>query len=146
VARLITAGTARTVFGPPAEELLVVGAHRAGQPLSGQLIALGARQVATVWTAPEYRLFRLATHPPKPGLVRVEAGGESIEGELWELPVAGLGAFLAALPEPMTLGRVRLDDGSEPTGFLCEAIATDGAQDITAHGSWLEYLAPASAG
>jgi allophanate hydrolase len=43
----------------------------------------------------------------------------------------------------MGLGRVRLEDGSEPTGFLCEALAIDGAEDITAHGSWLEYLAAA---
>ena len=68
-------------------------------------------------------------------------GGESIEGELWELPVAALGSFLAALPAPMALGRVRLADGSETTGFLCEPVALEGADDITAHGSWLEYLA-----
>jgi allophanate hydrolase len=41
----------------------------------------------------------------------------------------------------MALGRVRLDDGSEPIGFLCEAAALDGAPDITAYGSWPAYLA-----
>jgi len=141
VARLLTGGETQTLFGPPAERLLAVGAHRAGQPLNGELTARGARLAGTVRTAAEYRLYRLHTEPEKPGLVRVADGGESIEGELWELPVAALGSFLAALPAPMALGRVRLADGSETTGFLCEPVALEGADDITAHGSWLEYLA-----
>ena len=94
-----------------------------------------------VRTAPEYRLHRLATDPPKPGLVRVADGGATVEGELWRLPSAGLGDLLATLPAPMALGRVRLDDGTAPVGFLCEPSAIDGAPDITAHGGWRASLA-----
>ncbi len=93
-----------------------------------------------VWTAPAYRLFALPTTPPKPGLIRVESEGVAIEGELWELSRAALGAFLAALPAPMALGRAVLDDGREVVGFTCEPAALDGAPDISEHGSWLEYL------
>jgi allophanate hydrolase len=89
-------------------------------------------------------MYALPTEPPKPGLVRVAAGGASVEGELWELPAADLGPFLAALPAPMALGRVRLDDGREVPGFLCEATATAGAEDITPYGSWPAYLAAAT--
>ena len=74
--------------------------------------------------------------------MRVGQEGGAIAGELWRLPPAGLAGRLAALPAPMALGRVRLDDGSEPVGFLCEPATLDGAPDITAHGGWA-YLAAA---
>ncbi|MEU8001886.1 allophanate hydrolase [Catellatospora sp. NPDC049111] len=121
--------------------LLVIGAHLTGQPLNEQLTSAGGRCVARVRTAPEYRLYALPTQPPKPGLVRVGSGGGSIDGEIWLLPPAALGRLLAALPEPMTLGKVRLADGSLVTGFLCESAATEDAPDITEHGGWRSYLA-----
>jgi len=122
-------------------ELLVVGAHRRGQPLVGELAAAGARYVATVRTAPRYRLHALDTVPPKPGLVRAAGAGASIEGEVWALPPAGLGRFAAAITAPMTLGSVELDDGRRRLGFLCEPVAVQGAPDISDHGSWPAYLA-----
>ena len=127
-------------LGPDGVELLVVGAHRSGQPLNPELSSRGARLRGVVWTAPEYRLHALRTTPPKPGLVRVPDGGVPIEGELWELPRTGLGDFLAALPAPMALGRAKLDDGREVVGFTCEAAALRGAPDISEHGSWIAYL------
>ncbi|GAA2875875.1 amidase [Actinoplanes cyaneus] len=118
--------------------LLVVGAHLSGQPLNHQLTSAGARLRGAVRTAPEYRMYALPSG--KPGLVRVPSGGASILGEVWELPPATLGPFLAALPSPMALGKVRLDDGTSVTGFLCEQAGVDGAPDITGHGGWLAYL------
>jgi allophanate hydrolase len=144
VARQLVGGpTADVAAGTGGHRLLVVGAHRAGQPLNRELTARGARLVGATRTAPNYRLYRLDADPPKPGLVRVEEGGAPIEGELWELPVAGLGSLVAALPAPMALGRVRLEDGTESVGFLCEPLATEDADDITPHGSWPRYLAAA---
>jgi allophanate hydrolase len=130
---------------PPGVELLVVGAHRTGQPLNHELTSRGARPRGVVWTAPEYRLHALRTTPPKPGLVRVPDGGVAIEGELWTLSPAALGSFLAALPAPMTLGRAVLDDGREVVGFTCEAAALEGAPDISEYRSWIEYLRVAAA-
>jgi allophanate hydrolase len=128
-------------LGPPGLPLLVVGAHRRGQPLNGQLTALGARFVTTVSPAPRYRMYALDTEPPKPGLVRVDDDGEVLEGELWALSSAALGTFLAALPGPMTLGPVTLADGRAVVGFGCEPAAIVGAPDITHHRSWPAYLA-----
>jgi allophanate hydrolase len=130
----------RDGLGPAGVELLVVGAHRSGQPLNHELTSRGAQLQGVVWTAPEYRLHALATTPPKPGLVRVAEGGVPIEGELWELPRTALGDFLAALPAPMALGRATLQDGREVVGFTCETAALDGAPDISEHGSWPAYL------
>lgn len=124
----------------PALRLVVFGAHMSGGPLSCQLTGQGARQVGLVHTAPRYRMYALSTQPPMPGLIRVAARGRSIEGELWLLPPASLGAFLAELPEPMALGPIVLDDGTTVTGFLCQDHAVAGATDISAHGGWRAYL------
>jgi len=121
--------------------LLVVGAHLRGQPLAWQLTDRGARWVGPASTAPLYRLVRLDTSPPKPGLMRVGAvDGTAIGGELWLIGTAMLGDFLAALPAPMALGRVTLADGSEVVGFGCALDAWREGEDITQHGDWPTYL------
>jgi allophanate hydrolase len=139
--------TGETLGPPPSDRdhrLAVVGAHLSGQPLNHQLTDLGAVLCAATTTAPEYRLYALDTSPPKPGLLRASSGGgAAIEVEVWALDDAGLGAFVAAIPAPLGVGRVTLADGSEVTGFLCEPYAVEQAADITASGSWRAYLAGA---
>ncbi|GGK82139.1 allophanate hydrolase [Streptomyces flaveus] len=130
---------ARTLEAPPVR-LAVLGAHMSDQPLNGQLLALGAQLERTTKTASVYRLHALTTDPPKPGLVHVGADGAAIEAEVWQLPAEGLGRLTAALPRPMTLGRVTLADGSDVPGFLCEPGALDDARDITEYGGWRAYL------
>ncbi|WP_091414857.1 allophanate hydrolase-related protein [Friedmanniella luteola] len=125
----------------PSVELLVLGAHLSGQPLNHELLTLGGALVGTVRTAATYRLWALATVPPKPGLLRVASGGAAVVGELWALPAAAFGLFVAALPAPMTIGSVALADGRRRPGFLVEPAATADALDITAHGGWRQYLA-----
>ncbi|GAB3597862.1 allophanate hydrolase [Microbacterium tumbae] len=120
-------------------ELAVFGAHLRGEPLNAQLVDAGARFAAEISTRPDYRLFALDTVPPKPGLVEVAAGGAAIDGELWRLSPAALGAFLAALPAPMTLGRVTLAGGEEVVGFGCAPGALEGALDVTGFGGWRAY-------
>jgi hypothetical protein len=55
------------------------------------------------------------------------------------LPAHTVGSLLSGIPGPLGLGRIGLADGSEVTGFLCEAYATAGALDITAGGGWRSY-------
>ncbi|MEU5055105.1 MULTISPECIES: allophanate hydrolase [unclassified Streptomyces] len=131
------------LLADPPVRLAVIGAHLSGQPLNGQLLAVGGRLVRSTTTAQAYRLYALDTLPPKPGLVRVgtSGGGGTIEAEVWQLPAEGLGKFLAALPRPMALGSVELSDGSFVTGFLCEPQAVEGAHEITSYGGWRAYLA-----
>jgi allophanate hydrolase len=138
-------GAARPAALAPATEpvlpLAVVGAHLSGLPLNRQLTELGATLLAATRTAPVYRLFALpGTTPPKPGLLRVADGGVPIEAEVWALPQSGAGRLLSSIPAPLGLGRVELEDGSQVTGFLCEAAATAGAADISRHGGWRAYL------
>ncbi|WP_197373880.1 allophanate hydrolase [Mycolicibacterium baixiangningiae] len=127
--------------GLAATPILVVGAHLRDQPLAWQLDERGARWLGRAVTAPLYRLARLDTTPPKPGLVRVGAEtGTAIGGELWLLGTAMLGDFLAALPAPMMLGRVTLSDGTEVVGFGCALDAWQAGEDISSYGDWRRYL------
>ncbi|MCB0928253.1 MAG: allophanate hydrolase [Mycolicibacterium insubricum] len=118
-------------------DLAVFGLHLRGQPLEHQLAGRGARWAGPLRTAPRYRLFELDTEPAKPALIRDEHFGASIAGERWVLPTALLGAFLAALPAPMHLGAVELDDGTWITGFAADHDAAVAGRDITAAGGWL---------
>jgi allophanate hydrolase len=120
----------------------VVGAHLSGMPLNGQLTERGAVLESRTETAPHYRLHALpASGVPKPGLVRVAEGGAPIAVEIWDLPSAAVGSFLALIPAPLGLGTVELADGRRVHGFLCESHALEGTTDITAHGGWRAYIA-----
>jgi len=120
--------------------LAVCGAHMSGLPLNHQLVARGARLLRRCRTAARYRLYALSGGPPtRPGLVRRE-GGRAIEVEVWEVPSASLGAFVADIPPPLGIGTLELEDGEQVKGFLCEAYAAEGAEDITELASWRRYL------
>ncbi|MFD0821369.1 hypothetical protein ACFQ0D_24365, partial [Micromonospora zhanjiangensis] len=125
-------------------ELFVIGAHLVGQPLERELRSLGARWLGPARTAGAYALAALDTAPPRPGLTRVGGGGVRVDGEVWALSVGALGRFLAALPAPMNLGRVELDDGRWVIGFGCATEAAAAGTDISAHGGWRNWLAAGS--
>jgi allophanate hydrolase len=123
--------------------LAVVGAHLTGEPLNGQLVALGARLLETTRTAATYRLFELpGAVPAKPGLVGGGAAvGDGIEVELWALGTEAFGRLVAGVPWPLAIGTVRLADGRSVKGFVCEADAVAGAREISAYGGWRAYRA-----
>ncbi|MEV6066693.1 allophanate hydrolase [Nocardia sp. NPDC052001] len=122
-------------------DLAVFGAHLRDQPLHWQLEELGARFAGAIRTTDAYRLTAMATTPPKPGLVRTEPGaGAPIPGELYRLSEAALGRFLAALPAPMALTAIELEDGRGVIGFTATHDATATAADITEYGGWRAYL------
>jgi allophanate hydrolase len=148
VMRLVTGrDTAPAVAPGEAIPLLVVGAHLSGMPLNHQLTELAATFIGETHTAAVYRLYALNTDPPKPGLVRSRAGrGAAVAGELWALSPGALGRFLAALPQPMMLGKVELDSGRHVVGFLCEPAALGDAEDITASGGWRNHLSASTGG
>jgi allophanate hydrolase len=139
------AGPARAL--PGEIELAVVGAHLSGLPLNRELTERGARYLRTVGTGPDYRLYALPGGPPqRPGLLRVAAGtGGAIETEVWALPPAAFGAFVAGIPAPLGIGTLRLADGTAPKGFLVEAAGIVDAADITRFGGWRGYRASRAA-
>jgi allophanate hydrolase len=124
-------------------KVAVVGAHLSGMPLNTQLTERGATLVRSAETAADYRFFALpGTVPPKPGLLRVAPGtGTRIALEIWDMPLEHYGSFVALVPAPLAIGTLQLADGGAVQGFVCEAQATAGAQDISHLGGWRAYLA-----
>lgn len=123
-------------------ELAVVGAHMSGLPLNPELTSRGGMFVERTKTAPAYRFYALAGGPPfRPGLVRVETGGASIELEVWRLPRAAFGDFMAGVPSPLCIGTLELVSGRKVKGFLCEASGLQGAEEITRFGGWRPFMA-----
>ncbi|QII40277.1 allophanate hydrolase [Rouxiella badensis] len=118
----------------------VVGAHLTGMPLNFQLTSRNAVRVEQTRTASDYKLYALAnTQPPKPGLVKDE-GGSSIIVELWDIPLARFGEFVAEIPAPLGIGTLQLADGRSVKGFICEPWAIDSATDVTSFGGWRSYV------
>lgn len=126
----------------PTLQLAVVGAHLQGLPLHGQLVERRCRLLQRTYTAPRYRLYALAgTRPAKPGLIRQESGGAAIAVEVYEMPASAVGSFLQAIPYPLGLGNLELQDGRWVKGFICDPAGLEDAQDITCHGGWRKFLA-----
>ncbi|MCO6056537.1 allophanate hydrolase [Pseudomonas sp. MOB-449] len=140
--------TGRALPAPPAPaqapgcvRVAVVGAHLTGMPLNVQLTSRNAVLVEEARTASDYRLFALpGTVPPKPGLARSRDGAELII-ELWDIPQARFGEFVAEIPPPLGIGNLQLADGRWVKGFICEPYALEGARDITGFGGWRAFIA-----
>jgi allophanate hydrolase len=143
-------GRDRTAAVPPAPlpeipagwlPIAVVGAHLTGMPLNHELTGPGGVKLMDTTTAPGYRLYALpGTVPPKPGLIHDPAfTGPGIAVEVWALPAAAFGVFVARIPAPLGIGKLSLADGGSVSGFLCEAHALHGAEDITPFGGWRAF-------
>ncbi|KFX22141.1 allophanate hydrolase [Pectobacterium betavasculorum] len=121
--------------------LAVVGAHLTGMPLNHQLTNRDAVRIEETRTAENYRLYALAnTQPAKPGLAK-STDGAAIIVELWDIPLARFGEFVAEIPAPLGIGTLTLADGRQVKGFICESAALSDATDITAFGGWRHWLA-----
>jgi allophanate hydrolase len=121
--------------------LAVCGAHLSGMPLNGQLQERTAVLREATHTAPCYQLFALPGGPPKrPGLMRTH-DGVAIEVEVYDIPTAHVGSFLAGIPQPLGLGQLELASGEWVTGFICEPCGIEGAEDVSSFGGWRGYIA-----
>lgn len=119
----------------------VVGAHLREMPLNFQLTDRHAVYLESTNTQRCYALYALnSSLPAKPGLVRVAEDGQSICVELWDIPTARFGEFVAEIPAPLVIGNIELIDGRVVKGFLCESHALNDAIDISQFGGWRDYL------
>jgi allophanate hydrolase len=117
----------------------VCGAHLQGQPLNWQLAERGARLINSTKSSEHYRLFALSDGK-RPGMQRVDSDGKKIEIEVWELPTLHFGSFVAAIPQPLGIGKVELESGEWVSGFICEDYGLEDAKDITEFGAWRNWL------
>ncbi|MFJ7829588.1 allophanate hydrolase [Peribacillus sp. NPDC097284] len=131
-------GLATTIERGNTIPVAVCGLHMRGFALEHQMLECQATFAYQTTTASTYRLYQLATQPAKPGLVR-GADGVAIEVEVWDMPIAQLGAFMQRIPAPLGMGKVQLANGLEVLGFICEPDAIEQALDISYTGGW-RYL------
>ncbi len=123
-------------------DVLVCGAHLEGLPLNWQLTERGAVLLKRTQSAPSYRMYALAGGPPKrPGMIRDDKAGVAIDVEIWRIPRAEFGSFVADIPAPLGIGKVEVASGDWVCGFICEASGLEGAEDITHFGGWRDYMA-----
>ncbi len=128
-------------------DIAVCGAHLSGMPLNHQLTACEASLVKSAKTAAAYKLYALLGGPPfRPGLIKDEAEGRSIEVEIWRMPLNRFGEFVAGIPRPLGIGKALLEDGEEVSSFICEGYAVKDARDISHFGGWRHYMASLQAG
>ncbi|MGE4385733.1 MAG: allophanate hydrolase [Endomicrobiaceae bacterium] len=120
--------------------IAVHGLHMRTMPLNMELLDLDAKFLRTAITAAEYKLYALKTVPEKPGLVYKGKEGYSIETELWEIPIENFAKLINSVKMPMTFGKIKLEDNTEVTGFLCEPYALNGTKDISSYHGWKKYF------
>lgn len=118
-------------------DVAVCGAHLSDMPLNWQLQACGATLKAQTRSADSYRLYALDNL--RPALVQA-SDGRAIDVEVWTMPTAAFGAFVAGIPAPLGMGKITLADGSQCCSFICEANAiTPAHKDISHFGGWKAY-------
>lgn len=118
--------------------LAVNGTLMRGLELNPNLLAVGAAFVRETFTESAYRFWSI--NDKHPAMVRVKAGGVPVAVEVWSVPPAGLASVLLKEPAGLSIGKVKLADGSEVLGVLGEPILCEGQKEITQFGSWRRYV------
>ena len=122
----------------------VVGLHLSGQPLNHQLISLNSSFIRSCKTAACYALYLVEDEKGrKPALVKLPHNqvGNQFELEIWDIPMKNVGQFLSAIPSPLGLGTLFLDDGSCVHGFICEPRVIAESRNISSFSGWKTFLA-----
>lgn len=115
----------------------VNGTLMRGLELNPNITSAGGVFVREDKTDAHYRLWSI--HDRHPGMIRVETGGTAVALEIWQLPKASLADLLLSEPAGLSIGKIRLFDGTELLGVLAEPWLVEGQKDITAQGGWREY-------
>ncbi|MDH5517399.1 MAG: allophanate hydrolase [Gammaproteobacteria bacterium] len=121
--------------------VIVCGAHLDGLALNWQLKERGAVFVEKTTSSAAYRMFVIDGAIERPGMIRDSENGSRIDIEIWSVPKAEFGSFVAGIPAPLGIGKVETEDGRWLPGFICEGYAAEAAREITALGGWRQYLA-----
>ncbi len=119
--------------------LAVNGTLMRGLELNPNMLAVGATFVREAQTEPAYRLWTI--NDRHPAMVRVKTDGMSVAAEIWAVPPEGLASILLKEPPGLSIGKVKLADGTEVLGVLGEPILCEGQKEITSFGGWRAYKA-----
>lgn len=117
--------------------LAVNGTLMRGLELNPNMTKVGGVFVREDSTDAHYRLWSI--NDRHPGMIRVAQGGNRVSLEIWALPPASFAALLSSEPAGLSIGKVKLQDGSEMLGVLAEPWLVEGQNEITATGGWRQY-------
>lgn len=119
--------------------LAVNGTLMRGLELNPNMTAVGAQFLCDAQTQPAYRLWSIGDRHP--AMIRVKSGGVAVAVEVWSVPAAGVASILLQEPPGLSIGKVKLADGSEVLGVLGEPVLCAGEKEITRFGGWRAYVA-----
>jgi hypothetical protein len=119
--------------------LAVNGTLMRGLALNPNLLAAGGTFIREAQTEAAYRLWSIGDRHP--GMVRVNNGGAKVAVEIWLVPAEGLAFILMNEPPGLSIGKIRLEDGSEVLGVLAEPALCESQEEITQFGGWRAYTA-----
>ena len=144
---LVAAVFVQTVPAVLAQEKVLIavnGTLMRGLELEPNLVNLGATFVREDRTEPAYRLY--SVNDIHPAMVRLPAnetnGGVSVAVEIWSVPADGVATLLSKEPPGLSIGKVKLQNGTTILGVLAEPALVVGRKDISNFdGSWREYIA-----
>ena len=107
--------------------LAVNGTLMRGLELNPNMTNVGGIFVREDNTDAHYRLWSINDRHP------------GIALEIWQLPPASFAQLLSSEPAGLSIGKIKLQDGSEVLGVLAEPWLVEGQKDITETGSWRRY-------
>ena len=144
---LVAAVFAQTVHAVLAQEQVLIavnGTLMRGLELEPNLVNLGATFVREDRTEPAYRLY--SVNDVHPAMVRLPAnetnGGVPVAVEIWSVPADGVATLLSKEPPGLSIGKIKLQNGTTILGVLAEPALVVGKKDISNFdGSWREYIA-----
>ena len=109
-----------------------------GLKLNPNMLSAGATFVREAITGPLFRLWTINDNHP--AMIRVTDGsGVAVELEVWSVPATGLASILLKEPTGLTIGKVKLSDGSTVLGVLGESALVERKREITALRGWRRY-------
>jgi carbamate kinase len=117
----------------------VNGTLMRGLKLNPNMIEAGASFVRETTTEPAYRMWSI--NDEYPAMMHVSNEGTRLKVEVWSVPRGGLAKIFFKEPPGLSIGKVRLDDGSTVLGVLGEPALVSGQREITEYGGWRAYLA-----
>jgi hypothetical protein len=118
--------------------LAINGTLMRGLQLNKNLLAVNAEFIREDNTAPCYRMWSINDNYP--AMQQDDKEGKSLSLELWSMNNDGIVKILKQEPRGLTLGKIRLSDGSEEFGVLGESSICLHMREITEFGGWRNYI------
>jgi len=119
--------------------IAVNGTLMRGLKLNPNMVKAGGEFVREDVTVKAYRLW--SVNDEHPAMVRVtDDSGTAVAVEIWSLPASGFASLLLSEPPGLSIGKVRLADGTVVLGVLGEPALVEGKKEITKYGGWRAYI------